>query len=132
MNHLNSELSSCLILLITGIFMGGFFDLYRVFRSTVKVNRFIDLIGDLFFWISALFMISPLIYWGTWLELRFYVWILIITGLTIYFWSFSKLLIPFYLRFWRVMSWFPKCIIKNFWRIWLWVRKVIWQTFYKS
>ena len=125
MIHLNLELSSCLVLLVTGMVLGGFFDLYRTFRSTVKVNKLFDFMGDLIFWVLALILITPLVYWGTWLELRLYVWLLLLAGLVLYFLVFSKSMLSWYLRFWRGMSWLPKNIMKFLWHIWMFIRKLV-------
>lgn len=88
--------------------LGGFFDLYRVFRSTIKVNKLIDSIGDLFFWLCALMLLGPLIYWSTWLELRFYVWLALGAGLGFYMMVFSPKLIRVYLRFLKAITWLPR------------------------
>lgn len=91
--------------------LGGFFDLYRVFRSTIKVNKLIDSIGDLLFWLCSLMLLGPLIYWSTWLELRFYVWLALGAGLVFYMMVFSPKLILVYLRFWKAITWLPRQFI---------------------
>jgi spore cortex biosynthesis protein YabQ len=126
MEFVKQQLSSSLILLLTGMVFGGFFDLYRVFRGVIKVNKMVDLVGDLLFWVLVLFLITPLIYWGTWLELRFYVWVSLGAGLALYYWLFSPALIPVYLRFWRLMGWFPRQAASGTWRLWLFFRKIGW------
>lgn len=88
--------------------LGGFFDLYRVFRSTIKVNKLIDSVGDLFFWLCALILLGPLLYWSTWLELRFYVWLALGAGMVFYMMVFSPKLIWVYLRFWKAITWLPR------------------------
>jgi len=93
--------------------LGGFFDLYRVFRSTIKVNKLIDSIGDLLFWFFALLLLGPLIYWSTWLELRFYVWLALGAGLFFYLAVFSPKLIRIYLRFWKAITWLPRQAINS-------------------
>lgn len=108
MEYVNLQLNSFLILFLTGMFWGGFLDLYRVFRSTIKVNVVIDTLGDLFFWLMSLLLLGPLVYWSTWLELRFYVWLALGIGLIFYFSIFSAKLIRFYLRFWKAITWAPR------------------------
>lgn len=93
--------------------LGGFFDLYRVFRSTIKVNKLIDAIGDLLFWLLSLLLLGPLIYWSTWLELRFYVWLALGAGLFFYLAVFSPKLIRIYLRFWKAITWLPRQTINS-------------------
>ncbi|NLW48640.1 MAG: hypothetical protein GXY86_15100 [Firmicutes bacterium] len=112
MEYVNLQLNSFLILFLTGIFWGGFFDLYRVLRSTIKVNPVIDNLGDLFFWLISLLLIGPMVFWSTWLELRFYVWLALGMGLVAYFSIFSAKLIRAYLRFWKAITWAPRLIGK--------------------
>lgn len=111
MEYVNLQFNSFLILILTGMILGGFFDLYRVFRSTIRVNKLIDTLGDLFFWSLSLLFLGPLIYWSTWLELRFYVWLALGAGLALYFMVFSPKLIRIYLRFWKAITWAPRQII---------------------
>lgn len=111
MEYVNLQFNSFLLLILTGMILGGFFDLYRVFRSTIKVNRLIDYLGDLLFWICSLILLGPLIYWSTWLELRFYVWLGLGVGLAFYLTVFSPVLIRFYLRFWKAITWLPRQLI---------------------
>ncbi|NLY73981.1 MAG: spore cortex biosynthesis protein YabQ [Firmicutes bacterium] len=110
MEYVNLQFNSFLILFLTGMILGVFFDLYRVFRSTIKVNKIIDTIGDLSFWVIALFLLGPSIYWSNWLELRLYVWLALATGTAFYFMIFSPKLIRVYRRFWGVITWLPRQI----------------------
>lgn len=111
MEHVNLQFNSFLLLVLTGMIFGGLFDLYRVFRSTIRVNKLIDAIGDLLFWLLSLMLLGPLIYWSTWLELRFYVWLALGAGLVFYLIVFSPKLIRIYLRFLRAITWLPRQII---------------------
>lgn len=112
MEYVNLQFNSFLFLFLGGMLWGSFFDLYRVFRSTIKVNPVIDNLGDLFFWLMSLLLLGPLFYWSTWLELRFYVWLALGAGLLLYFSVFSVKFIRFYLRFWRAITWAPRQIGK--------------------
>ncbi|MGD8399829.1 MAG: spore cortex biosynthesis protein YabQ [Bacillota bacterium] len=112
MEYVTVQLSSFVTLLLTGMVLGGFFDLYRVWRSTVKVNWFITAGGDLLFWLIALLMATPLIFWSTWLELRLYVWLAIIAGVVMYFVTFSRLLLPVLLRLVRTVTWMPRQLLR--------------------
>ena len=111
MEFIHLQLNTSLVLLFTGVIWGAFFDLYRVFRSQIRVNRLIDAIGDIIFWIFVAILIIPFIYWATWLELRLFVWIIILFGLIFYFTCLSSIMIPFFKVFWRAASWFPGRII---------------------
>jgi spore cortex biosynthesis protein YabQ len=100
--YVTTQLSSFLILLLTGMLLGAFFDFYRVLRGVVRAGPLFTVAGDLLFWLGAFVLAVPLIYWSTWLELRFYVWA------ALYFPVFSPLLVPLYLRFWRAVTWLPR------------------------
>ncbi len=117
MEFIYLQLNIFLVLLFTGILWGIFFDLYRVFRSQIRVNRAIDIIGDVIFWILAAILIIPFIYWATWLELRLFVWIIILLGLILYFTCLSSILIPVFKIFWQAVNWFPGIIINIFSRL---------------
>ena len=117
MEFIYLQLNTFLVLLFTGILWGIFFDLYRVFRSQIRVNRAIDIIGDVIFWILAAILIIPFIYWATWLELRLFVWIIILLGLILYFTCLSSILIPVFKIFWQAVNWFPGIIINIFSRL---------------
>ncbi len=126
MEYLNLQMSSLLILLGTGWFLGAFFDLYRVLRCRTRRNFFTDLLGDLVFWLLALCGAGLLIYWGTWLELRLYVWLIIAVGLVLYFSFFSPVLIPLFLRFWQMVGWLPRQVANGVWHARIIARKAGW------
>ncbi len=126
MEYLNLQMSSLLILLGTGWFLGAFFDLYRVLRCRVRRNWLTELLGDLLFWLLAMCGAGWLIYWSTWLELRLYVWMIIAAGLVIYFSCFSRILIPLFLRFWQAVGWLPRQVAKGVWLARIMARKTGW------
>jgi spore cortex biosynthesis protein YabQ len=119
------QLNAFLVLLFTGIVWGGFFDLYRVFRSQIRVSKTIDAMGDLLFWVLVTILVVPLIYWATWLELRLYVWVGIVLGIIIYFTCLSKLLIPVFKLFWQVVGWLPGVLMNLLWRLRLNIQRMI-------
>lgn len=131
MEPMNIQLSSMLILFLTGMIGGFFFDLYRVFRSQLTGKKrhrqgFINMIGDGCFWCLLLILITPLIFWGTWLELRLYVWLLLLGGIILYFGIFSALMIPLLRNFWRMIFWLPRKLSLIFWWLRIWIKKIVW------
>lgn len=127
MTYIYQQLSAFTILLIAGMVLGAFFDLYRVFRSRIKVNGMIDGIGDIIFWLVSLVMMIPLLYWGVWLELRLYVWIAVTLGVFGYFFMFSRICIPVYRRFWISAMWLPNLLINMVYGLMLFVGRFIWR-----
>jgi spore cortex biosynthesis protein YabQ len=132
MDHINVQLSSLLIVLLAGMIFGVFFDFYRVFRGKIieKKGRYrtrirsLNIIGDLCFWGLAFILITPIIFWGTWLELRFYVWLLILIGIGLYLTFFSPVIIPLILGLWRILAWAPQKLGIVIWRIKIFSKKV--------
>jgi len=127
MEYVNLQIGSCLLLLIVGMILGGFFDLYRVFRGSIRVNKFLDYLGDLLFWIATASLITPLLYWSTWLELRFYVWLALAFGLSGYYFFLSAALLPLFIKFWQLIFWTPRLLLKRMHRVGLSVKKSFWR-----
>ncbi len=125
MEYVNLQFSAFLLLLFSGMILGSFFDFYRVFRSQIKVNKIVDLVGDLIFWFLTGILIIPLIYWSTWLELRFYVWVSIFLGLVLYFGLFSQICIPIFKKFWHFAGWLPRILFNWLWRLGMIFRRII-------
>lgn len=126
MEFVSDQFGSFLQLLLIGMVFGVFFDLYRVFRGMVKVNKTVDFLGDLLFWVLMMVFLIPLIFWSTWLELRLYVWFSLLVGVLSYFWLFSPIFIPVFLRFRKILVWLPRQATNGTWRIWLLLRKAGW------
>lgn len=91
------QLSSGFLLLLGGMVWGGLLDGYRLFRRELgksgclqKRNVWITHSGDFLFWLAVSVFLLPLIYWSTWLRLRFYVWLLLILGALVYQRFFSR------------------------------------------
>lgn len=134
MDHINVQLSSILITLLAGMIFGVFLDFYRVFRGKImgKKGRYrthpmgLNFVGDLVFWSLAFILITPVIFWGTWLELRLYVWLLILAGIGLYFAIFSRVTIPWILGLWQILAWGPRKLAMLAWRLKVFSKKVSW------
>ena len=126
MGDVQLQLSSALVLFLTGMVMGGLFDLYRVIRSKAKLTKLKVICGDLLFWVAVAVVVTPLIFWGTWLELRLYVWCLLIAGVSFYFVVFSKTVIGLIVKSWQLISWLPRQLFRLLWLLRLRQRKVQW------
>lgn len=130
LEHIKIELSSVIILIFAGMILGVGFDFYRIFRCKIKptinprFSKFFDILGDFLFWGAALVVITPLVFWSTWLELRVYVWLLLIVGLVVYFTIFCPVFVPWYLRFWNIVSWLLKIPSKSLQTFAQWQQKL--------
>jgi spore cortex biosynthesis protein YabQ len=127
MNYLDLQLSSFLILFLAGIFLGIWFDFYRVWRGRIRPNPLLDFCGDLAFWMVALIGAGFLIYWGTWLELRLYVWLVIGIGVAFYMAVFSPVMIRLFLGFWKAAGWLPRLTTAGVWRLRDSLRRLRWR-----
>lgn len=134
MDHIRIQLSSILLLLLAGMIFGVLFDCYRIFRGRMigkkggrrKGGFLFNFTGDLVFWGLAFMLITPVIYWGTWLELRLYVWLVILAGTVIYLALFSPVIIPWILFVWRILAWMPRKLKLMAWRFKVFSKKVNW------
>jgi spore cortex biosynthesis protein YabQ len=104
---------------------GALFDFYRVLRGRMKTGVWLSGLGDLLFWFCAFVVAVPLIYWGTWLELRLYVWLVLLGGAVFYFLIISPALIPLYVRWWRAAVWLPRFLLALPWRGRLLLRRLV-------
>jgi len=128
MEVVNLQLSSFVILLLTGMCLGFLMDGYRVLRSRIGKNHLITASGDLLFWGIAFLVMVPLIYWSTWFELRLYVWMAMGFGLLFYFLVFSRVIIPGLLILFKASVWLPRQILKLISQIkQVWLQLTWWQ-----
>lgn len=133
MEYVSEQLSTCMLLFLTGIIFGVYLDLYRVLRGVFRVKRSAAYYGDLLFWLVALGVFTPLLYWSTWLELRLYVWLSLILGVCGYYLNFSQILIPMLLKFLKGITWLPRQVGRSL--KWLggqmcWVSRLLFRHFF--
>lgn len=75
---------------INGILIGILFDIFRIFRKTFKTTDFITYIEDTLFWLFTGILTLYFIFNYNNGEIRFYIFLGIIIGITIYMISLSK------------------------------------------
>ena len=78
------------IFLLTGGIIGILFDIFRILRKTFKTSDFITYIEDIAFWILSGFILIYSIFIFNNGELRIYVFLGILLGLSIYLLLLSK------------------------------------------
>lgn len=81
------------IFILTGILLGVLFDVFRILRRSFKTSDFVTYIEDIFFWILAGFILFYTVYKFNNGEIRSYVLLGIVSGLTVYLIIFSKIFI---------------------------------------
>ena len=82
-----------LVFSLTGVIIGILFDFFRILRRTIKTSNFITYIEDILFWILTGFLILYNIWYFNNGEIRIYMFLGIILGLTLYMLIFSKLFV---------------------------------------
>lgn len=73
----------------TGIMMGIFYDVVRVFRKIINHPNWVVQVEDLLYWISCGGFAFTMIYWRNYGQIRGFVFLGIIIGLTLYFCTVS-------------------------------------------
>lgn len=79
------QIASFLLVIAIGIFLGAFFDIYRVLRSFWKPKKIGTVMGDAIFTIITTVLVFAMLIFGNWGEIRGYVFMAIILGLLCYF-----------------------------------------------
>ncbi len=75
----------------TGIIMGMFYDLIRVFRKIIHHPNWAVQIEDLLYWVTCGGFAFTMIYWRNYGEIRSFVFLGVIIGLILYFCTVSIL-----------------------------------------
>ncbi|MGN1327894.1 MAG: spore cortex biosynthesis protein YabQ [Clostridia bacterium] len=87
---INNQAYLFVIYFICGIIIGIFFDLFRILRKSFKTSDFVTYVEDIIFGIlTGIFLIFMLFVFNNG-QLRFYIFLAITLGLTIYMLTISK------------------------------------------
>lgn len=79
-----------MMIILSGVFVGFCFDIYRIARWRLRFNKVLTFIGDLLFSFIALLLIYYFAQKANYLELRFYLYGASLLGLLLYLKFFSK------------------------------------------
>lgn len=130
MQSLNSQFYAFLVTILAGITIGILFDFYRVIRGMVRPKKVFTYLGDLTFWVISTLVVFFMLLIGNWGELRFYVWVGVLVGITVYLRYLSRYMlkvfgfliyiinktVAFFLKvlgiMWMIIS-YPFIIIRN-------------------
>jgi len=83
--ELTSQIVTFAITVVTGMVLGMLFDCYRVMRGAFALTKVITWFTDLLYWLIATTVVFVALLASNWGELRFYVFIGIISGLGVYY-----------------------------------------------
>ena len=123
-----SQLYNLLIFIITGIALGILFDLFRIIRRSFKTPDFITYLEDVIFWILAGCILLFSIFQFNNGEIRNYVFIGLIFGISLYLLTISKYFIKLNVKILAMIKniiEFPLRLIYKFFH------KIILMPFYK-
>ena len=83
--ELTGQVMTFVITIMTGILLGVVFDCYRVLRGTFNPKPLLTWFTDLLYWLVATAVVFIALVFSNWGELRFYVFIGILSGLGLYY-----------------------------------------------
>lgn len=90
---ISNQIFVFLICMYGGIFLGLFYDIYRIFRRVFRPRKKATYIEDVIFWLICSLFVFAVIFLANYAELRFYTFLGFITGFYIYMKIFSFLFI---------------------------------------
>lgn len=82
---LAGQVQTFVITILTGILLGVLFDCYRVLRGAFKPKALMTWLADLLYWLVATAVVFVALVFSNWGELRFYVFMGILSGLGLYY-----------------------------------------------
>ena len=89
----NNQLVNFMFTLIIGGMLGSIFDFYRVMRGVCRPKLIMTMIFDGLYWLIAFVVTFSCLIYSNWVEMRFYIFIGIITGWLIYYKLLSKYIV---------------------------------------
>jgi spore cortex biosynthesis protein YabQ len=82
---MNEQLYTFLLLAAVGAGLGFLFDCYRVTRNYLRLRWVATAFADLLYWLFAAVAVFLALLKGNWGEIRFYVFLALVSGAGIYF-----------------------------------------------
>jgi spore cortex biosynthesis protein YabQ len=107
------------ITVLCGAVLGLFFDLLRAARGYYRPNAWIGGAADLLFWVIAAGALTGALFFGNWGELRLYVLVGLVGGVSLYYWLASPLVLTLAYGFLRLLGWLwnglVSLVLRLFW-----------------
>ena len=82
---MNEQLYTFLLLAAVGAGLGFLFDCYRVTRNFLRLRWAATAISDFLYWLLAAIVVFLALLEGNWGEIRFYVFLALLSGAGVYF-----------------------------------------------
>lgn len=96
--EIGSQMAAFALIMSAGLLLGLLLDSYRIARSVFKPNIWVTSLGDVLYWLTAIPIVFGALLAGNWGELRWYVFVALLTGTILYY----RLLSRFSVRLIRV------------------------------
>lgn len=131
---MNNQAYLFVIFIINGILIGLLFDIFRIIRRTSKTTDLATYIQDVAFWIITGIMTLAFIFYYNNGEIRFYVFLGIILGISIYILTISKYVIKIsvkivnYIK--RIISIIVNIILLPLKSVWKILNKFLFNPFF--
>lgn len=113
--EVNTQWVSFLTTLLIGLVLGFIFDFYRVMRGVFNLKTLMTFVFDGIYWMVAFMITFACLLFSNWAELRFYIFIGIISGWALYYKLISKYSIFMMIRGIRIIiatsRWVEKAFI---------------------
>lgn len=113
--EVNTQWGSFLTTLFIGLILGFIFDFYRVMRGVFNLKSLMTFIFDGIYWLVAFIITFACLLFSNWAELRFYIFMGIISGWALYYKLISKYSIFMMIRVIRIIiatcQWIKKAFI---------------------
>lgn len=88
--NFSGQLETFIITVITGMFLGGLFDFYRIMRGVLRPRQIFTSLADLVYWLLATIIVFVALLFGNWGEIRLYVFVGLAAGILLYFRLLSR------------------------------------------
>lgn len=92
---MNNQAYLFVMFILNGVLIGILFDVFRILRKSFKTSDFITYIEDITFWVLAGSLTLYFIFYFNSGEIRLYILIGIVLGISIYILTISKYIIKF-------------------------------------
>lgn len=106
-----NQTSLFLIFTINGVLIGIIFDIFRILRKTIRTSDFVTYMEDFLFWIITSILLLYSIFTYNNGELRFFMFLAVILGFTLYLFTISSYLIKINVK---IINTIKKVFIKVF------------------
>lgn len=78
------------LMVSSGLILGTVLDIYRVLKHRLRLRGWVISLIDFLYWAVAAGLVFSLLMWSNWGELRFFIFVAVLAGFSIYYTWFSR------------------------------------------